>query len=154
MVGLSVNTPVPSSVDDQSTLLPLKLIAPIPVKAAVIEMVPVPALALRSLPAPAIALAIVIVPLLSLLFSVKPEFNDKEVLESPRVIVPAPALLLLVVIVPPKLSEDGLVGANAPPEYVKVSVAESPMVSDPVVSKGVELEKLVMVFDEPVKLTL
>ena len=116
VVGLSVKTPVPSRVEDQSTLLALKVIAPIPVKAAVIEIVPVPALAVRSLPAPAIALAIVIVPLLALLLSVKFEFNVTDVLESPKVIEPAPALLLLVVIVPPKLSEDGLEGANAPPE--------------------------------------
>ena len=113
---MSVKTPVPSRVEDQSTLLPLKVIAPIPVKAAVMEIVPVPELVVRSLPAPVIALAIVIVPLLALLLSVKLEFSDTEVLESPNVIKPTPALLLLVVIVPPKLSEDGLVGAKAPPE--------------------------------------
>ena len=151
MVGLRVNTPVPSSVEDQSTLLPLKLIAPIPVKAAVIEMVPVPALALRSLPAPAIALAIVIVPLLALLLSVKSEFKVTG-LELPRVI--SPSALELVVIVPPKLKEEGDVGANEPPAYVKVSLAESPMVSVPLVSKGVSVKKLVMEFVEPVILML
>ena len=152
VVGLSVKTPVPSRVEDQSTLLPLKVIAPIPVKAAVIEMVPVPALAVRSLPAPAIALAMVISPLLALLLSVKSEFKVTG-LELPRVITTSSALEL-VVIVPPKLKEEGDVGANEPPAYVKVSLAESPMVSVPLVSKGVAVKKLVMEFVEPVILML
>ena len=113
---MRVRTPVPSRVDDQSILLPLKLSPPMPVNAAVIKIVPVPVFSVKSLPAPAIALATVIVPLLALLFRVRFELSAKEVLESPNVIYPAPAVLLLVVIVPPKLNEDGLKGTKEPPE--------------------------------------
>jgi hypothetical protein len=118
------------------------------------EIVPVPAFSVSALPPPAIVaeLAIVIAELLALVLTVNPAPSVTAVFASPRVTAPFPGVALLVTKVPDKLSEDGLVGANAPPEYVKVSVAESPMVSDPVVSKGVELEKLVMVFVGPVKL--
>jgi hypothetical protein len=57
-------------------------------------------------------------------------------------------------IVPAKLNDEGDVGSNAPPAYVKVSLAESPMVSVPLVSKGVDVEKFAMEFVEPVILML
>ena len=127
--------------------------SPIPVSAAVIEIVPVPEFKVSAFVSPSIALEIVIVPLLALLLSVKSAFKVTG-LELPKVMLPAPAELVLVVIVPPKLNDDGDVGANAPPAYVKVSLAESPMVSVPLVSKGVDVEKLAMEFVEPVILML
>lgn len=147
--GLRVSRPAPSTVDDQSILLPINVRLPIPDRAAVIEIAPVPEFKVSPLPLPVIALAMVMTPLLALLLRVKSAFKVTG-LELPRVMLPTPAELVLVVMVPPKLKDEGDDGANEPPAYVKVSLAESPMVSVPVVSNGVAVEKLVIEFVDPV----
>jgi hypothetical protein len=127
-----------------------------PLNAEVMEIDPVPALRVKAFPPPAIVaeLAIVISELLALVFTVRPAPSVTAVFASPRVTAPFPAVVLLVIIVPAKLNDEGDVGSNAPPAYVKVSLAESPMVSVPLVSKGVDVEKLAMEFVEPVILML
>jgi hypothetical protein len=127
-----------------------------PLNAEVIEIDPVPALRVSAFSPPTIVaeLAIVISELLALVFTVRPAPSVTAVFASPRVTAPFPAVVLLVIIVPAKLNDEGDVGSNAPPAYVKVSLAESPMVSVPLVSKGVDVEKLAMEFVEPVILML
>ena len=139
VVGLSVNVPVPATAA-------LKLISsaindrlPIPLNADVTEIKPVPALRDKVLPAPAIVLELarVMVELLAVVLMVKLAPKTTAVLASPSVTAPFPAVVLLVTILPDKFKVAGRLGLNAPPEYVKVSVASSPKVSVPLVSNGV-----------------
>ena len=70
-------------------------------------------------------------------------------IELPRVIAPLPAELVVVAIVPPKFNAEGMVGANEPPEYENESLAESPIVKLPVVSKALVVEKLAIELLDP-----
>ncbi len=115
VVGFKVREPVPDRVDDQSILLPVRLILPIPVTAPVNAIVPVPELIVMLLVAPAIARDTVIFALLALLSRVKSECSVTGIV-LPKVIAPLPDVLVVVAIVPPMLSAEGLVGAKAPPE--------------------------------------
>ncbi len=115
VVGFKVREPVPDRVEDQSILLPVKLMFPIPVTAPVNAMVPVPELIVMLLEAPARARATVIFALLALLSNVKSECKVTGIV-LPNVIAPPADVLVVVAIVPPRLSADGIVGAKAPPE--------------------------------------
>ncbi|BEI41389.1 hypothetical protein PHIN9_13200 [Polynucleobacter sp. HIN9] len=126
---------------------------PIPVTAPVNAMVPVPELIVMLLVAPAMARATVMFALLALLSSVKSECKVTGI-ELPKVITPLPDVLVVVAMVPPILSADGIVGAKAPPEYAKASLAESPIVRLPVVSNAVVVEKLAIELLEPKMLKL
>ncbi len=141
VVGFNINVPVPAIAADQLISFAVKLKLPIPLSAEVMDIVPVPAFRVSAFPAPVIVaeLAMVILELLALVLIVKPAPNVTAVLTSPSVTAPFPAVVLLVMIVPAKLRVAGDVGAKAPPEYVKLSVASSPIVTVPVVSNGVEV---------------
>ena len=151
VVGLSVNKPVPEIVADQSISFAVKLKFPMPVNAWVMEIVPVPAFSDKALPPPAMALAIEILPLLALLLSVKSSSNVIVVLPSPSAINPTPAVALDVVMVPASWSALEKLGAKPPVTIVSVSLAASPTVSTPLVSKAVVVEKLLILLLAPVK---
>lgn len=133
--------------------MPVKLISPIPVTAPVKVILPVPALIVMLLEAPAIARATETFALLALLSKIKSECKLIGIV-LPKVIVPLPAVVVVVAIVPPRLRAEGMVGAKAPPENENESLAESPIVTLPVVSKAVVVEKLAIELLEPKMLRL
>lgn len=88
VVGFKLRVPVPAMEAVQPISLPMKLKAPMPLKAEVMEMVPVPAFNVSAFPAPAIVaeLAKVMLELLVLELIVVSASKTTDVSASPRVI--------------------------------------------------------------------
>ena len=140
--GLMVKLSVPVMAAVHTISLAVKLVAPMPVKAALTVKLPVPALMLSVLPAPAMALASVILALLALLFKTKLSVMASVTPVPPMDIEPAPAVARVVVKVPAKLTLAGPPAAgttklNALPPMLKVSLAPLPKIKLPLVINGV-----------------